>query len=297
MIKGNIVALVTAMHSDGSIDFATMEKLIEWHIQEGTEGIVVAGTTGESPTLSHDEQQQLITFVVKQVAKRIPVIAGTGAASTKVVCELTKKAKELGADAALIVAPYYNKPTQAGLYEHYRAVAEYADFPVILYNVPGRTGCDILPETVEKLAQHKQIIGIKDATAKIDRLGQLLKHTPRSFSIFSGDDPTALEWMLNGAKGVISVTTNVVPKAMRLMCDAALNHRHTEANHLNQKLASLHERLFVESNPIPVKWVLSQMGKIDPTLRLPLLPLDKRYHNAVKEAMHIAEIGQTEEIG
>lgn len=296
-IKGSIVALVTPMLSSGNIDFQRLEQLIEWHIENRTDGIVVAGTTGESATLSHEEQNQLIQFVVKQVAKRVPVIAGAGSSSTAVACELAQHAKAAGADACLIVTPYYNKPTQQGLYEHYRYIAEHVDLPIILYNVPGRTGCDLLPETVEKLAKIERIIGIKDATGKIDRLGQLLKHTPRSFSIFSGDDATALEWMLNGAKGVISITSNVAPYAMRMMCEAALLHRNTEAMHINQKLASLHERLCIESNPIPVKWVLAALGKIELVLRLPLVPLDKRYHHAVKEAMQIAEIEQTVDIG
>lgn len=297
MIKGSIVALVTPMNTDGSIDFDSLRHLIEWHIENGTNGIVVVGTTGESATLTHDEQASLIEFVVQRVNKRVPVIAGAGASATSVSCKLATRAKELGADACLIVTPYYNKPTQQGLYEHFSHIAEQVDIPIILYNVPGRTGCDLLPETVERLAKYERIIGIKDATGKLDRLGQLLKHTPRSFSIYSGDDATALEWMLNGAQGVISITTNVTPRVMRLLCDAALSHRHTEAMHLNQKLASLHERLCIESNPIPVKWVLAAMGKIELALRLPLVPLDKRYHNAVKEAMQFAEIGQTVEIG
>lgn len=297
VIKGSIVALVTPMHADGSIDYDRVRQLVEWHIESGTNGIVVAGTTGESATLSHEEQAELIAFIVEHVAKRVPVIAGAGASSTHVVCELAAKAKALGADACLIVTPYYNRPTQQGLYEHYRYIVEHVDIPIILYNVPGRTGCDLLPETVERLTAFERIIGIKDATGKLDRLGQLLKHTPRSFSIYSGDDATALEWMLNGAKGVISITTNVAPCAMRKLCDAALEHRHTEAMHLNQKLASLHERLCIESNPIPAKWVLAEMGKIELALRLPLVPLDKRYHHALKEAMQIAEIGQTAEIG
>jgi len=296
-ITGSIVALVTPMQQSGEIDFKRVEELVEWHIASGTHGIVVAGSTGESATLSHDEQQQLIQFVVKQVAKRIPVIAGTGSCSTSIACELAQQAKNAGADGCLIVTPYYNKPTQQGLYEHYRYITERVDLPIILYNVPGRTGCDLLPETVERLAQFKNIIGIKDATGKIDRLGQLLKHTPRSFLILSGDDPTALEWMLNGAKGVISITTNVVPDAMRMLCDAALAHKHTDANHINQKLASLHERLCIESNPIPVKWVLAALGKIELVLRLPLVPLDKRYHPALKEAMQIAELESTVSIG
>lgn len=297
MIQGSIVALVTPMRSDGSIDFDCVRQLIEWHIENGTNGIVVAGTTGESATLSIEEHSALIEFVVNQVAKRIPVIAGSGASSTRLAVELTAHAKEDGADACLIVTPYYNKPTQQGLFEHFRTIAESVDIPIILYNVPGRTGCDLLPETVEKLTKFANIKGIKDATGKLDRLGQLLKHTTRAFSIYSGDDPTSLEWMLHGAKGVISITSNVAPRAMRLLCDAALAHRHTEAMHLNQKLASLHERLCIESNPIPVKWVLAEMGKIELNLRLPLVPLDKIYHPAVKEAMQIAEIGQTAEIG
>ena len=290
MFKGSMVSIITPMHQDGSIDKKSLSDLIEWHIESKTDAIIAAGTTGESATLDADEQLEVIEFVVKQVAGRIPVIAGTGSNSTRTTVKLTQNAKRAGADACLIVTPYYNKPTQAGLYQHYKTIAESVDIPIILYNVPGRTACDILPDTVEKLSKIKNIIGIKEATGKIERSKEILSRCDKSFEVYSGDDPTALELISIGAVGVISVTANVTPKEMHDMCEAALKGNMKLANEINQKLMMLHQRLFVESNPIPTKWVLEQMGKIESGIRLPLLPLDKKYHQEVKEAMQHAGV-------
>lgn len=287
--KGTMVALVTPMHQDGSLDKQAVQGLVEWHIQSHTEALVVAGTTGEACTLSVDEQFELISLVVEQAAGRIPVIAGTGTNATHTTRLLTENAKRAGAKASLVVTPYYNKPTQQGLFEHYQAVAQLG-LPVILYNVPGRTGCDILPETVERLSQLDHIIGIKDATGNLKRAQAIMERCPASFAVYSGDDATALEWMRQGARGVISVTANIAPQKMRALCDAALNGNHALANDINHELALLHQRLFLESNPIPVKWALHQMGKIKSGIRLPLTPLDPKYHQPVKEAMQQAGV-------
>jgi len=290
MFKGSIVALITPMREDGSIDKQAVHDLVEWHVQSKTDGIVVAGTTGESATLEPDEQYELISLIVKQVAHRIPVIAGAGTNSTRTTLKLVENAKRAGADATLLVTPYYNKPTQNGLYQHYKTIAETIDLPLILYNVPSRTVCDLLPETVERLSKIKNIIGIKEATGKIERAQEIAQRCGNSFPIYSGDDFTALELMRNGAKGVISVTANVAPAQMHAMCEAALQGNFTLAEKINAQLLLLHQRLFVEANPIPSKWALYTMGKIPPGIRLPLLPLDKRYHQEVKEAMQNAGV-------
>lgn len=290
MFKGSMVALVTPMNEDGSIDKNALNQLIEWHIEQKTEAIIAAGTTGESATLDCDEQFELISHVVKQVAGRIPVIAGTGSNSTKKTILNTQNAKRAGADACLIVTPYYNKPTQNGLFEHYKLIAENTDLPIILYNVPGRTGCDMQAETVERLAKIKNIIGIKEATGKLDRAKDILQRCGKSFYIYSGDDETALDLMLAGANGVISVTANVAPLQMHEMCKAALNGDKETAQKINADLMSLHKHLFLESNPIPTKWALNAMGKIKNGIRMPLLPLDKQYHEQVKEAMKTAGV-------
>ncbi len=290
MIKGSIVAIITPMHADGSIDTEALLKLVDWHLTAKTDALVVAGTTGESATLTAEEQTKLIGLVVKHVNGRIPVIAGTGSNSTDHTIALTKAAKTAGANAALIVTPYYNKPTQKGLIAHYQAIAEAAQFPIILYNVPGRTGCDLLPETVITLSKIKNIIGIKEATGKIERIKQLREACGKDFAIYSGDDPTGLEAILAGADGVISVTANVAPAKMRELCEAALNKDTTKATALNNELQLLHERLFLESNPIPTKWALQTMGKIEKGIRLPLLSLDNAHHAAVKEAMEKAGV-------
>lgn len=290
MFKGSMVALVTPMHEDGSIDYFATQELVEWHIQSKTDAIIVAGTTGESCTLDPDEQSALISAVIKQAAHRIPVIAGTGTNSTKSTLERTKEAKRVGADACLIVTPYYNKPTQLGLYQHYKMIADTVALPIILYNVPSRTACDMLPETVEKLSNHAHIIGIKEATGKIERTQEILQRCEKNFRVFSGDDATALPLMQHGAAGVISVTANVTPAKMHHMCTAALDKNNALAEKLNTELMLLHKRLFLESNPIPTKWALYTMGKIKSGIRLPLLPLDSKYHQDVKEAMQTAGV-------
>lgn len=290
MFKGSMVALITPMHNDGSIDKNALRELIEWHIDCKTSAIVAAGTTGESATLEPDEQFDLVSFIVKQAAGRIPVIAGTGTNSTRTTLKLTENAKNAGADACLIVAPYYNKPTQNGLYQHYKTIAEKTAFPIILYNVPGRTACDILPETVERLAKIQHIIAIKEATGKLERAQDILQRCDKNFAVYSGDDATALDLMLHGAKGVISVTANIAPRKMAAMCEAALTGNEALAKQINAELMLLHQRLFLESNPIPAKWALQQMGKIQSGIRMPLLPLDSRYHQDVKEAMQNAGV-------
>ena len=288
--KGSMVALITPMLDNGAIDKEALHDLIEWHIQSKTDGIIIAGTTGESATLSHDEKIELIRLAVKQVAKRVPVIAGTGTNATETTIKLTKEAKEAGADGCLVVTPYYNKPTQQGLYAHYKAVAEAVSMPIILYNVPGRTACDLLPETVERLSKIENIIGIKEATGKIDRAKEILQRCGKQFEIYSGDDDTSLELMLAGGHGVISVTANIAPAKMHAMCEAALNGQREQAEKINAELVLLHKRLFLESNPIPTKWALHTMGKIQSGIRLPLLPLDNKYHQQVKEAMQSAGV-------
>jgi len=290
MFKGSMVAIVTPMLEDGSIDKSALNELVEWHIAAKTTAIIAAGTTGESATLEPEEQLEVVSLVVKQAAGRIPVIAGAGTNSTHTTLKLAENAKRAGADACLIVTPYYNKPTQNGLYAHYKAIAENTSLPVILYNVPGRTACDILPETVERLAKVKNIIGIKEATGKLERAQEILQRCGKDFEIYSGDDATALDLMINGAHGVISVTANIAPAKMAEMCAAALSGDHALARKLNTELDLLHQRLFLESNPIPSKWALHTMGKIKAGIRLPLLPLDSKYHQEVKEAMQNAGV-------
>lgn len=291
MFKGSMVAIVTPMHADGAIDKKSLHDLVEWHIASKTDAIVVAGTTGESPTLTNEEQADLVAIVVKQVNKRIPVIAGSGSHSTHHTLELTLNAKKAGADGCLIVTPYYNKPTQNGLFEHFTYVAKKASLPIILYNVPGRTGCDLLPETVERLAKAaNNIIAIKEATGKTERAPEILNRCGKEFTVLSGDDLTAMDLMLLGAKGVISVTANVAPRKMHDLCDAAVSGNKAVAEKINQELMLLHKNLFLESNPIPVKWAVNKMGLIPNGIRLPLLPLDSQFHNAVHEAMRAAGI-------
>lgn len=288
MLQGSLVAIVTPMHADGSLDLDALKKLIDFHITAGSDGIVIVGTTGESPTVSVEEHCLLIKATVAHVAGKIPVIAGTGANSTQEAIELTAKAKLLGADACLLVAPYYNKPTQEGLYQHFAAIAKAVDIPQILYNVPGRTACDLNNDTVIRLAQIPNIIGIKDATGGIERGTDLLLRAPKNFSIYSGDDASALALMLLGGKGVISVTANVAPKLMHEMCEAALSGQVNIARDINAKLFALHQKLFVEANPIPVKWVLEQMGLISTGIRLPLVNLSNSYHVVLRDAMQQA---------
>lgn len=290
MLTGSLVAIVTPMFEDGRLDLDALKKLIDFHVDAGTDGIVIVGTTGESPTVDVDEHCLLIKTTVDYVAKRIPVIAGTGANSTAEAIALTAKARSLGADACLLVAPYYNKPSQEGLYQHFKAVAEAVDIPQILYNVPGRTGCDLTNETVLRLAQVRNIVGIKDATGGIERGTDLLLRAPAEFAVYSGDDATAMALMLLGGKGVISVTANVAPQLMHEMCAQALSGNLAAAKAANAKLFALHQKLFVEANPIPVKWVLQQMGMIGTGIRLPLVNLSSQYHPVLRHAMQQAGI-------
>jgi 4-hydroxy-tetrahydrodipicolinate synthase len=288
MFQGSMVAIVTPMRMDGTLDKKSLFDLIEWHITSQTDAIIVAGTTGESVTLTTEEQADLIATVVKQVNKRIPVIAGTGSNSTQHAIELTLHAKKAGADACLIVTPYYNKPTQNGMYEHYKAITDKCDIPIILYNVPGRTSCDLLPETVERLAKIPTIMGIKEATGNLERATEIIKRCGNEFIVYSGDDATAMDLMLNGAKGTISVTANIAPLKMHELCVAAIAGNKTQAEKINKELMPLHKNLFLEANPIPVKWALYEMGWISSGIRLPLLPLDQKFHNEVRVAMQAA---------
>jgi 4-hydroxy-tetrahydrodipicolinate synthase len=290
MLQGSLVAIVTPMFEDGRLDISSLRALIDFHLAEGTDGIVIVGTTGESPTVDFDEHCLLIETAVSQVNGRVPVIAGTGANSTKEAIVLTQKAKELGADACLLVAPYYNKPTQEGLYQHFKAVADAVEIPQILYNVPGRTGCDISNDTTLRLSSHRNIVGIKDATGGIERGTDLLLRAPKDFVVLSGDDATALSLMLLGGKGVITVTGNVAPKLMHEMCEAALKGDVATARAINAKLFALHQKLFIEANPIPVKWVLAQMGLIKTGIRLPMVQLSAQYHEVLRDACKPAEL-------
>ena len=273
MITGAMVAIVTPMKSDLTIDFDRLRWLVDFHIEQQTDAIVVVGTTGESPTVDFDEHHALVKTVVEQAAGRVPVIAGTGANSTSEAIELAKYAKAIGADATLSVVPYYNKPTQEGMFQHFKAIAEAVDIPMILYNVPGRTGCDLSNDTAIRLSAIKNIVGIKDATGDVSRGIDLLLKAPKEFAVYSGDDATTLPLMLMGAKGAISVTANVAPKLMHTMCKAALAGNLEAAKEINAKLFALHKALFLEPNPIPVKWAASQLGLIENTLRLPMTPL------------------------
>ncbi|MDA1107531.1 MAG: 4-hydroxy-tetrahydrodipicolinate synthase [Proteobacteria bacterium] len=290
MFHGSMVALVTPMSSDGALDHDSLARLIEFHIENGTDAIVAVGTTGESATLDEDEHCALIREVVERVRGRIPVIAGTGANATSEAIRLTRCALQGGADACLLVTPYYNKPTQEGLYLHYKAVAEAVPIPQILYNVPGRTACDLLPETVARLAAVSNIIGVKEATGNIARAREILDRCGDKMDLYAGDDATAMELMLMGGKGVISVTANVVPRLMHEMCAAALRGDRTQADAINQRLMPLHQDLFIESNPIPVKWALHQMGLIPPGIRLPLTPLSPPSQPRVRRALQQADI-------
>ena len=285
MIQGSMVALVTPMHADNSLDWDNLHQLLDWHLQEGTDAIVAMGTTGESATLSIAEHIQVIKCVVDHVNGQIPVIAGTGANSTEEAIELTQNAKNLGADACLLVTPYYNKPTQEGLYQHFQHIAEAVPIPQILYNVPGRTAVDMLPDTILRLAAHKHIIGVKEATGDLERIPRLIEQSPTEFFVYSGDDLTAVELMLMGGKGNISVTANIAPRKMATLCAQAIAGNATESRALHRQLLPLHKALFVESNPIPVKWALAKMGKIESGIRLPLTPLSESQHSVVASAM------------
>ncbi|OZG72120.1 4-hydroxy-tetrahydrodipicolinate synthase [Hahella sp. CCB-MM4] len=289
MITGSLVALATPMHEDGSIDWESLDCLLDFHIDNGTHGIVAVGTSGESATLDFEEHEAVLKHVVNYVAKRIPVIAGTGANSTQEALHLTEQAKKAGADACLLVTPYYNKPTQEGLYRHYKLLAESVDIPQILYNVPGRTACDMLNSTVCRLAQIPNIVGIKDATGDIPRGRALIEAVGPDFAVYSGDDGTAVDLILAGGKGNISVTANVAPKQMSMLCEMALNGEREAAQALQAKLMPLHNALFLESNPIPVKWALAEMGLIKKGIRLPLTELDAQYHDTVRAALKVLD--------
>lgn len=285
MITGSLVAIVTPMHEDGSLDLAKYRQLIDWHVDSGTAAIVAVGTTGESPTVDVDEHATLIRVAVEQAAGRIPVIAGAGGNSTREAIELSTHAAKVGAAASLQVVPYYNKPGQEGLYRHFRAVAESVDLPVILYNVPGRTVADLANDTVVRLAEVPGIIGLKDATGDMPRAADLLDRLPPSFALYSGNDDSALALIALGGHGVISVSANVAPREMARLCAAALAGDLQTARALNRQLLPLHFRLFLEANPIPVKWALQQMGRIEGGIRLPMTPLDVRHQPAVREAL------------
>lgn len=290
MIQGSIVALVTPMFENGEVDKESLKKLIEFHIEQGTDAVVAVGTTGESATLTEAEHCDVIKTIVEYVAGRIPVIAGTGANSTTEAIELTRKAKEVGADACLIVTPYYNKPTQEGLYLHHKAIAEAVDIPQILYNVPGRTACDMLPETVGRLAKIPNIVGIKEATGELDRIAKIRDLTGYDFAIYTGDDATSLEFCLLGGNGTITVTGNVAPKLVHEMIKVAMKGDKEAALRIDEKLLDLHKYLFIQSNPIPVKWAVAEMGLMNKGIRLPLTWLTEDCFAQVRGAMHKANI-------
>ena len=284
MFKGSIVAIVTPMLDGGDIDYQAYSCLLDWHLENKTDGIVVLGTTGESATVTMDERKKLVTTTIDQINGRIPVIVGTGANSTDHAVELTQQAMALGADAALLVTPYYNKPTQEGLYRHYKKVAEAVSLPQILYNVPSRTACDLLPETVIRLASISNIVGVKEATAEIDRVKTIID-SGAEIDLYSGDDRSGLELIKAGGKAIISVAANIVPRAFHDMCATALSGDFVKAEEINQKLMPLYKALMAESNPIPTKWALMAMGMITGGIRLPLTPLDKQYHELLRTAM------------
>ena len=290
MIKGSIVAIVTPMKDDGSLDLPAMSRLLDWHVEQGTDAIVAVGTTGESATLNVDEHCQVVSHVVEHINGRIPVIAGTGANSTSEAIELTQAAKNEGADACLLVTPYYNKPNQRGLIEHYRKIAESVDIPQILYNVPGRTACDMLADTIHILSEVPNIVGVKEATGSIPRGQEILSLCSEDFALYSGDDATSLDLILAGAVGSISVTANVAPAQVHEMCSLGMAGNEVAARAVDHKIARLHKDLFLESNPISVKWALKEMGLIGPGIRLPLVELDPQYHDALRDALRSAGV-------
>jgi len=290
MFQGSMVALVTPMQPDGSVDDAALAQLIEFHVKNGSDAIIAVGTTGESATLDEHEHCQLVKQIVALVAGRIPVIAGTGANSTTEAITLTRCAKDAGADACLLVTPYYNKPTQEGLYLHHKAIAEAVDIPQILYNVPGRTAVDMLPETIERLSHISNIVGVKEATGDVSRITDIIARCGDGFDVYSGDDATAMEAILSGAKGDISVTANIAPAEMHDMCMAALEGERDKAASINKNLMGLHENLFLEANPIPVKWALLEMGMIPAGIRLPLTVFSEQYHETLRQAMRQAKV-------
>lgn len=289
MFEGSCVALVTPMTVHGEIDSNALSNLVEWHISEGTDAIVVVGTTGEAATLSIEEQQQVISLVLKVAKRQIPIFAGTGTNATASTCARTQAAQALGVDGCLIVTPYYNRPTQEGLIQHYRQVAMTTTVPIVLYNVPSRTGCDLKPETVGILSEIPHIVGIKEATGDMERLAMLKASCRDNFALYSGDDATALDFILAGGKGVISVTANVAPRLMQTLCRYAREQQHTHANILNDALRPLHHMMMIEPNPIPVKWALQYLGKIAHGIRLPLTPLSIEYQDRMIAALQITK--------
>ncbi len=290
MFHGSMVAIITPMAEDGSLDFDALARLVEFHLENGTAAIIAVGTTGESATLDFDEHCVVVRRVVELVKDRVPVIAGTGANSTSEALHLTRQAMEVGADACLLVTPYYNKPTQEGLYRHFKKIAEAVPIPQILYNVPGRTACDMVPDTVDRLAAISNIVGIKEASGNLERIRELVARCGNRIDIFSGDDGIAAEAILNGAKGVISVTANVAPRMMHDLCTAALAGDRATTERINNRLTALHKALFLESNPIPVKWAVAQLGLIPLGIRLPLTPLSPQFHDEVRQAMQEAGV-------
>ena len=290
MLKGSLVALVTPMLKNGEIDVVAFKKLIDFHIQEHSDALVVVGTTGESATVNFDEHYQLIEIAVQHAQKRIPIIAGTGANATQEAISLTQAAQQLGADACLLVTPYYNKPTQEGLYRHFMSIADSVDIPQILYNVPSRTGSDLSNNTILRLSTHPHIVGVKDATGDITRGYELILRSPADFALYSGDDSSALAFLLLGGQGVISVTANIAPSLMHSLCVAVQAGDFAEARRINAQLFTLHQHLFVEANPIAVKWLLAEMGLIEHGIRLPLTPLDVSYHSLLREAARAVNI-------
>ena len=290
MITGSLVAIVTPMHDDGSLDFPRLRSLIDWHIAEGTDGIVIVGTTGESPTVTVGEHCELIRVAVEHCAGRVPVIAGTGANSTAEAVELTRFAAQAGANAHLSVVPYYNRPAQEGLYRHFRTIAEAVELPLILYNVPGRTVADLANDTVLRLAEVPNIVGLKDATGNLDRACDLIERAPADFALYSGDDMTSAAFLMLGGHGVISVTANVAPRAMHALCAAAAAGDMRTLRETNAALTGLHRDLFCEANPIPVKWAVARMGLVGDGIRLPLTPLSAAHHERVRAAMRKAGI-------
>jgi 4-hydroxy-tetrahydrodipicolinate synthase len=284
-ITGSIVALATPMLDNGDIDYPGLRRLVDWHIEQGTDCVVAVGTTGESPTVSVQEHCDIIRVCVEQAKGRIPIMAGCGANSTSEAIELARFAKEVGADCQLQVVPYYNKPTQEGLYQHFKAIAQAVDLPMVLYNVPGRTVADMQHDTVMRLAQVPGIIGIKEATGNIERAQWLIREAPKGFAIYSGDDPTAVALMMCGGQGNISVTANIAPALMHQLCVAAMSGDHRKAMDIQFKLMPLHKHLFVEANPIPLKWAMARLGLCGPQLRLPLTPLSTQYHPVVEAAL------------
>ena len=289
MFQGSIVAMVTPMSRDGDVDEAALASLVEFHVENGTDAIVAVGTTGESATLDPEEHCQVIGRIVDLVGGRVPVIGGTGANSTREAIHLTAMAKDAGVDACLLVTPYYNKPTQQGLFQHFKAIADAVDIPQILYNVPGRTACDMLPDVVEELSRVDNIVGIKEASGELARFGDLVSRCGPGFDVLSGEDHLALQGMLAGARGVISVTANVAPAAVHEMCALALDGDFEGAGRVDERLRDLHAAMFFESNPIPAKWALQDMGMIQDGIRLPLTPLSEIYHERVRAALHSAE--------